>query len=92
MPRKAKPLPYVDLQKYSSRLPTQLVRKVWGLGRHPRIVDCTLCSSDLQLMDMDAPSIIPAGSMRREEQRNGDCIAFSREHVYQPREGGPWRY
>ena len=57
---------------------TQLIRKVWGLARAPRPpIDLTLIGDDSTLMDMDAPMIIPSGSMRREEQEFPDAIYAS---------------
>ena len=83
---------YFDLDRSINPVPTQLVKKVWGLGRHHPHIDMTLTSSDLSLMDMDAPEIIPAGSTRRWETTCPDgVIAFSRTTTYQPREGAVWK-
>lgn len=70
--------------------PTQLIKIVWGLGRHPTCVDVTLISDDLQLMSMDAPNIIPTGSTWREEHHADDAIYQAARTAYAPREGRPW--
>jgi hypothetical protein len=94
MPRQRKTLPYMDLQRLigSACLPNQLIKRVWGLGRQQKHVDMSLVSSNLTLMAMDAPEVIPAGSMVRREYRYADAIAFERRESVQPREGGPWSY
>lgn len=71
--------------------PTQLLRKVWGLGRAPKHIDLTLITSDLTLMDMDAPEIIPIGGTWREEKEFDDAIYQAPRVAYAPREGKPWR-
>lgn len=39
--------------------PTQLIKCVWGLGRHAPSIDLTLCETDPTLMSMDAPNSFP---------------------------------
>lgn len=56
---------------------TQMIRKVWGLGRDKHCVDLTVIGIDTPLlMDMDAPDLIPTGSTRRDETEFANVIMF----------------
>lgn len=47
--------------------PIQLIKKAYGLRGSENNCDLTLVEGDLTLMDMDAPSSLPAGSTVRRE-------------------------
>jgi hypothetical protein len=86
---------YFDMDRIRDKragTPVQQIKAVWGLGRQSAHCDMTLTISDSTLMNIDAPEVFPAGSMRRKEFVCDDgTIAFWRVETNQPREGGPWK-
>lgn len=68
---------YVSWGVIPSR-PLQMIKKVWGLGAEKEhCIDITLIGDNPILMDMDAPAVLPAGSMLREETVYLDTIYFA---------------
>ena len=53
--------------------PAQSTRCVFGLRDRPRFMPCAL-GRDLQLAQMDAPDLLPAGSMTATEYQDGPRI------------------
>lgn len=63
---------------FGSTTPLQMIKKVWGLGAQKQhCIDVTLIGDNPILMDMDAPVVLPAGSMLREEMVFPEAIYFS---------------
>lgn len=57
--------------------PLQLIKHVWGLGAHEHCIDLTIINDNSTLMDMDAPMVMPAGSMLRRETPSDDAVYVS---------------
>lgn len=53
--------------------PAQITRVVFGLRDRPASLPCAL-GRDLQLASMDAPDLLPAGSMTSTEYADGPVI------------------
>lgn len=67
---------------HSIHLPTplQLVKLCYGVRNHNQpLAFVTFCKDDPQLMNLDAPDLLPAGSMRRSDYAGWADIEIYRE-------------